>query len=99
MAKKFIAGGNMLFSKRPDVFLPGLWPSYFKKANKIWSQANIFFDIIKIDTIPSNTNNFKKNTTQLRANSYIKKPKPTVETILRRFKIRDELLQIELHQI
>ena len=31
-AKKSIAGGNMLFSKRPDVFLPDKWPSYFKKA-------------------------------------------------------------------
>ncbi len=32
-AKKYIAGGNMLFSKRPDRFLPELWPAYFKKAN------------------------------------------------------------------
>tara|TARA_Y100000590_G_C15717859_1_gene1012495 strand:- start:1245 stop:2555 length:1311 start_codon:yes stop_codon:yes gene_type:complete len=31
-AKKIIAGGNMLFSKRPDVYLPDLWPSYFKKT-------------------------------------------------------------------
>ena len=31
-AKEYIAGGNMLFSKRPDVFLPGKWPSYFKRA-------------------------------------------------------------------
>ncbi len=31
-AKKYIAGGNMLFSKRPDVFLPENWPSYFKKT-------------------------------------------------------------------
>ena len=31
-AKKFIAGGNMLFSKRPDRFLPERWPAYFKKA-------------------------------------------------------------------
>tara|TARA_B100000795_G_C22792378_1_gene437577 strand:+ start:412 stop:2448 length:2037 start_codon:yes stop_codon:yes gene_type:complete len=31
-AKKSIAGGNMLFSKRPDVFLPNYWPSYYKKA-------------------------------------------------------------------
>ncbi len=38
-AKEYIAGGNMLFSKRPDVFLPGKWPSYFKKAKgcKIYS--------------------------------------------------------------
>ncbi len=32
IAKKYIAGGNMLFSKRPDVFLPDEWPSYFKRA-------------------------------------------------------------------
>ena len=30
--QKFIAGGNMLFSKRPDRFLPERWPGYFKKA-------------------------------------------------------------------
>ena len=29
-SKTIIAGGNMLFSKRPDTFLPDLWPSYFK---------------------------------------------------------------------
>ena len=31
-AKKTIAGGNMLFSKRPDIYLPELWPCYFKKT-------------------------------------------------------------------
>jgi glutamate-1-semialdehyde 2,1-aminomutase len=31
-SKTVIAGGNMLFSKRPDTFLPNLWPSYFKKT-------------------------------------------------------------------
>jgi len=31
-AKNTIAGGNMLFSKRPDVYLPKLWPCYFKKT-------------------------------------------------------------------
>ena len=36
---KFIAGGNMLFSKRPDVFLPNVWPSYFKKAKGCTIQA------------------------------------------------------------
>ena len=32
-SKKIIAGGNMLFSKRPDCFLPEKWPSYFKSTN------------------------------------------------------------------
>jgi glutamate-1-semialdehyde 2,1-aminomutase len=31
-AKKVIPGGNMLLSKRPEMFLPEGWPSYFSKA-------------------------------------------------------------------
>tara|TARA_A100001035_G_C27780522_1_gene501497 strand:+ start:131 stop:1438 length:1308 start_codon:yes stop_codon:yes gene_type:complete len=31
-AKKVIPGGNMLLSKRAEIFLPELWPSYFSKA-------------------------------------------------------------------
>ena len=31
-AKKIIPGGNMLLSKRSEMFLPNLWPSYFKSS-------------------------------------------------------------------
>ena len=31
-AKKVIPGGNMLLSKRPEMFLPSKWPTYFKSA-------------------------------------------------------------------
>ena len=31
-AKKVIPGGNMLLSKRPELFLPNKWPAYFKKT-------------------------------------------------------------------
>ena len=31
-AKKVIPGGNMLLSKRPEIFLPNKWPAYFKEA-------------------------------------------------------------------
>ena len=34
-AKNYILGGNMLLSKRPEMFLPNLWPTYFSKAQKI----------------------------------------------------------------
>ena len=47
-AKRYIAGGNMLFSKRPDVFLPENWPSYFKKTKgcKVTDLDNkTYFDI------------------------------------------------------
>jgi len=41
-AKKIIPGGNGLLSKRPDRYLPGLWPTYFKKARgiNIWDLDN-----------------------------------------------------------
>lgn len=37
-AKRIISGGNMLLSKRPEMFLPDQWPSYFSKAKgcKVW---------------------------------------------------------------
>lgn len=41
-AKKIIPGGTMLLSKKPELFLPDNWPSYFKKAKgtKIWTLDN-----------------------------------------------------------
>lgn len=37
-AKFVIPGGNMLLSKRSEMFLPGKWPAYFSKAKgcKVW---------------------------------------------------------------
>jgi len=37
-AKRIIPGGNMLLSKRSEMFLPDQWPSYFEKAKgcKVW---------------------------------------------------------------
>lgn len=37
-AKRVIPGGNMLLSKRAEIFLPGKWPAYFSKAKgcKVW---------------------------------------------------------------
>lgn len=47
-AKKIIPGGTMLLSKRPEMFLPGRWPSYFSKAKgcKVWDlDGNEFIDM------------------------------------------------------
>lgn len=41
-AKKLIPGGTQLLSKRPEMFAPDLWPSYYSKAKgcKIWDLNN-----------------------------------------------------------
>mgnify|MGYP001346354696 CR=1 FL=1 len=48
-AKKIIPGGTMLLSKRPEMFLPEKWPSYFSKSSgvKVWSiENNEYIDMI-----------------------------------------------------
>ena len=37
-AKRVIPGGSMLLSKRPEMFLPGGWPSYFSRSKgcRVW---------------------------------------------------------------
>jgi glutamate-1-semialdehyde 2,1-aminomutase len=37
-AKKLIPGGTQLLSKRPEMFAPGIWPSYYSKAKgcRVW---------------------------------------------------------------
>lgn len=42
-AKQIIPGGNMLLSKRAEMFLPNHWPAYFMKAKgcKVWDLDGI----------------------------------------------------------
>ena len=47
-AKQVIPGGNMLLSKRAEMFLPDLWPAYFSKARgcKVWDlDGNEYIDM------------------------------------------------------
>lgn len=47
-AKRIIPGGNMLLSKRAEMFLPDHWPSYFSKAKgcTLWDMdGNEFIDM------------------------------------------------------
>ena len=46
-AKKIIPGGSMLLSKRPEMFLPENWPSYYSKAKgcEVWDlDDNKYYD-------------------------------------------------------
>ena len=47
-AKEVIPGGNMLLSKRPEMFLPEKWPSYFSRAKgcSVWDlDGNEYVDM------------------------------------------------------
>jgi glutamate-1-semialdehyde aminotransferase len=47
-AKTLIPGGTQLLSKRPEMFLPDLWPAYYSRAKgcEVWDlDSNHFFDM------------------------------------------------------
>ena len=46
-SKKIIPGGNVFLSKRPELFLPKYWPTYFSKSKgcQVWDLDGIkYFD-------------------------------------------------------
>jgi len=56
-AKKLIPGGNMLLSKRAEMFLPEQWPAYFSKAKgcKVWDLDGKEYIDMSIMGIGTNT--------------------------------------------
>lgn len=56
-AKRVIPGGNMLLSKRPEMFLPEQWPAYFSKAKgcKVWDLDGNEYTDMSIMGIGTNT--------------------------------------------
>ena len=62
-AKKIIPGGNMLLSKRSEMFLPDIWPSYFSKAKgyKVWDLDGKKYNDMSIMGIGTNTLGYGNN--------------------------------------
>ncbi len=56
-AKHLIPGGNMLLSKRAEMFLPDKWPAYFSKSKgyKVWDLDNNEYNDMSIMGIGTNT--------------------------------------------
>jgi len=56
-AKRAIPGGNMLLSKRSEMFLPDQWPAYFSKAKgcEVWDLDGNRFTDMSIMGIGTNT--------------------------------------------
>tara|TARA_B100001142_G_scaffold330295_1_gene397835 strand:+ start:90014 stop:92035 length:2022 start_codon:yes stop_codon:yes gene_type:complete len=55
-AKEIIPGGNMLLSKRPEMFLPDNWPSYFSKSKgcTVWDLDGVDYIDMSIMGIGTN---------------------------------------------
>jgi glutamate-1-semialdehyde 2,1-aminomutase len=56
-ARRVIPGGNMLLSKRPEMFLPGYWPAYFSRARgcEVWDLDGKRYIDVSLMGIGTNT--------------------------------------------
>ena len=55
-AKNIIPGGNMLLSKRPEMYLPKKWPTYYSKAKGcyIWDMDNVKYTDLSLMNVGAN---------------------------------------------
>lgn len=55
-AQSVIAGGNMLLSKNPDMYLPGAWPSYFSRAKgcTVWDLDGVAYTDMSLMGVGTN---------------------------------------------
>ncbi|MFL0086336.1 aminotransferase class III-fold pyridoxal phosphate-dependent enzyme [Tenacibaculum maritimum] len=62
-AKAYIPGGTMLLSKRPEMFLPEKWPSYFSKAKgcEVWDLDGVKYIDVSIMGIGTNVLGYGNN--------------------------------------
>jgi len=74
-AKKVIAGGNSLLSKRPDMFLPDAWPSYFDKAKgiEVWDLDGVKYTDMSIMGIGTNVLGYANDEVDAKVMEAVKK--------------------------
>lgn len=62
-AKKIIPGGSMLLSKRPEMFLPQAWPSYFSRAKgcRVWDLDGVEYQDVSLMGVGTNTLGYGHN--------------------------------------
>jgi len=62
-AKKIIPGGTHLLSKRPELFLPNIWPSYYSKAKDcyIWDLDNNKYTDMSFMSVGTNSLGYSNN--------------------------------------
>ncbi len=75
LAKKKILGGNSLFSKRPDNFLPKFWPTYYSKAKGcyIWDLKNKKYIDMSLMGVGTNVLGYSNSTIDNKVIKNIKK--------------------------
>ena len=94
-AKKLMMGGNLLLAKRPEMYLPEYWPTYFKKAKgvHVWDLKNKKY-IDMIFAVGQNTLGYANKTIDNQVQKIIKKGNMTTLNCSEEVKLAQNLIKI-----
>ncbi len=95
-AKLYIPGGNMIFSKRPELMSPGNWPVYYKKTNGCEIEdidGNTYYDL-SLMGVGTNILGYRNKTVDKKVIKVIKNGNISTLNNLYEFKLAKLLIQI-----
>ncbi len=94
--KKLIPGGTMLLSKRPEMFLPEKWPSYFSKAKgcEIWDLDNRKYIDMSIMGIGTNSLGYGRKEVDQAVEKTISKGNMSTFNCPEEVKLAEKLIEI-----
>ncbi len=95
-AKQIIPGGNMLLSKKPELFLPGKWPTYYSKAKgcEIWDLDGKKFYDMSFMGVGTNILGYSNTEVNNKVFSAIKKSNVTTLNCPEEVKLAEKLIDI-----
>ena len=95
-AKKLIPGGNMLLSKRPEMFLPNEWPTYFSKSKGcyVWDLNNKKYIDVSLMGVGTNILGYSNTSVDKKVKEIIKKGNLTTLNCPEEVELAEKLLTI-----
>lgn len=96
-AKSIIPGGTMLLSKRPEMFLPEKWPSYFSKSKgvQVWDLDNKRYLDMSIMGIGTNTLGYGNKNVDRAVQNAIKKGNMSTFSCPEEVYLAEKLIEVE----
>ena len=96
IAKKIIPGGNMLLSKKPEMFLPDYWPTYFSKSKGcyVWDLNNKKYTDVSLMGVGTNILGYNNKYVDKKVKEAIKKGNMTTLNCPEEVELAQKLLKI-----
>jgi glutamate-1-semialdehyde 2,1-aminomutase len=98
-AKNIIPGGNMMLSKRPEMFAPDLWPTYYNKAKGcyVWDLDNKKYLDMSLMSVGTNILGYSNSKINNAVISAINKSNMSTLNCLEEIYLSEKLIDMHKH--